>query len=464
MSLAEYIGHFHPVLVHLPIGILLGAILFEWMSHRKGLRKLRKAVRWMLFFGFGASAMSVFTGFLLSQSGDYDQTTLNQHKWLGIAVTVVSMILFLVFGRKQREVRLGYSVLMIALALLILLTGHAGGTLTHGEGFLDPPPVSEWFEDRQAGVAWPEDIGKAEVYRDVISAVLKSKCVQCHGATRQKGKLRLDNPEGITKGGKGGAVIHHLNDSELLKRILADKGDEDHMPPRDKKQLTPAEVAVLTWWVRHGAPFNGLVSDVVGGDSIAAVISNDIIAPTVEEYEIVDEPDPEVIDRFRRAGVVVSFVSQENGLLSLNFLNADSSGISDLPISSLRDQTVALKLAGHNLSHEQWKSVGELTALRRLYLEHTNVSDEDLPLFDNIRNLEYINLVGTQVTRVGLERMKSHAATLKGLYLYGASIPREDQDVLRRLFPHAHIDFGNYPAVLLPGDTSVLKKPYEIGK
>jgi len=101
MSLPEYIGHLHPVLVHLPIGILLTAILFDWLSHRKGFRKLRKSVQGMLFLGFVSAAMSAFTGYLLSQSGDYDAALLNLHQWLGISVAVLSLVVLLLRRRKM---------------------------------------------------------------------------------------------------------------------------------------------------------------------------------------------------------------------------------------------------------------------------------------------------------------------------------------------------------------------------
>jgi uncharacterized membrane protein len=33
--MSEFIGHFHPVIVHLPIGILLIALLLIWLSKKE---------------------------------------------------------------------------------------------------------------------------------------------------------------------------------------------------------------------------------------------------------------------------------------------------------------------------------------------------------------------------------------------------------------------------------------------
>ena len=52
MSVLEYIGRFHPALVHFPIGILLAAAFLEFLSHFKGFRKVRKSVKILLLLGF----------------------------------------------------------------------------------------------------------------------------------------------------------------------------------------------------------------------------------------------------------------------------------------------------------------------------------------------------------------------------------------------------------------------------
>ena len=40
----EFIGHFHPVLVHLPIGILLLALLLQWLSGKEKYAGLESAI------------------------------------------------------------------------------------------------------------------------------------------------------------------------------------------------------------------------------------------------------------------------------------------------------------------------------------------------------------------------------------------------------------------------------------
>ncbi|MBT7924538.1 MAG: hypothetical protein HN627_09775, partial [Opitutae bacterium] len=76
---------------------------------------------------------------------------------------------------------------------------------------------------------------KAKVFDDVIRPVLAAKCYDCHGQSKDKGKLRLHTVKDLLKGGKGsGAKIivkGKLDDSELYYRISLPADDDDVMPP-----------------------------------------------------------------------------------------------------------------------------------------------------------------------------------------------------------------------------------------
>ena len=51
LSISEFIGHFHPLLVHLPIGILLMGILLLWLSYNEKFREFQRAVPVVLLCG-----------------------------------------------------------------------------------------------------------------------------------------------------------------------------------------------------------------------------------------------------------------------------------------------------------------------------------------------------------------------------------------------------------------------------
>jgi hypothetical protein len=76
---------------------------------------------------------------------------------------------------------------------LIIITGHLGGSLTHGSDFL-----TKGFSEKDS-VAEKEikpiaDVQEANVYADIVQPIFESKCYSCHNKSKKKGKLRLDEP------------------------------------------------------------------------------------------------------------------------------------------------------------------------------------------------------------------------------------------------------------------------------
>ena len=140
-------GYFHPLLVHLPIGFLLLAILMDLLAYRSAFVQYRAAVPITLFLGFVAALLSCVTGYLLANSGDYDLLSLQSHQQAGWIVAGASGGLWLlnaVFFRKQSLVGSRWmSALLLALGGLIAYTGHQGGSLTHGSDYLSWQAANE---------------------------------------------------------------------------------------------------------------------------------------------------------------------------------------------------------------------------------------------------------------------------------------------------------------------------------
>src|SRR6266508_3269914 len=89
--MSEFIGHFHVVLVHLPIGILLLACAFQLLERKSGFSSLRPATNIAFFIGMLSALLAVLTGYLLSRSGDYDEDLVSAHQWFAISVALVSI-------------------------------------------------------------------------------------------------------------------------------------------------------------------------------------------------------------------------------------------------------------------------------------------------------------------------------------------------------------------------------------
>ena len=94
LDLQTFSSHLHPLLVHLPIGILLLAVLFELLSYSKKFQHLASSVSFIFLLGFIAAFVTSATGYLLSLTGEYDYQRLSNHQFGGIAVTVISGLLW----------------------------------------------------------------------------------------------------------------------------------------------------------------------------------------------------------------------------------------------------------------------------------------------------------------------------------------------------------------------------------
>ena len=99
---------------------------------------------------------------------------------------------------------------------------------------------------KQAGVTFDKD----------IKPVFEKSCFKCHGAEKQKGKLRLDSLEAALKGGENAPnIIAKDSAKSPLVWSVARIGDEDDaMPPKGKGEpLTGEQVALIRAWIDQGA-------------------------------------------------------------------------------------------------------------------------------------------------------------------------------------------------------------------
>jgi uncharacterized membrane protein/mono/diheme cytochrome c family protein len=261
--MSEFIGRFHPLVVHLPIGILLIALLLHALSRKEKYKPLHHAVPLLILFGAFTALFSCITGYLLSGNDDYDETLVSQHMWMGIAVTSVSFFLYFQFTSKPFS--LYKNITAIVLLIGISITGHLGGSLTHGSDYLSAPLKNIFSSSKEVEykILPLKNAQEAKVYSDVVKPILQTRCYSCHNENKQKGSLRMDDSLLLMKGGKHGVIIDlkDLSSSELLERIQLPADNEKHMPPKQKLQLTESQVALLHWWISNGASFTHKVKE-----------------------------------------------------------------------------------------------------------------------------------------------------------------------------------------------------------
>jgi uncharacterized membrane protein len=252
----QAIGRMHPLVLHFPLVVLILYSLWVIIVEKP------ESTRWnagladsLLIIGTLTAVVAAFSGFILSKEEGYESGTLLWHKWLGIAISLASVIWF---GFRKSLVPWKWSSKLVAGSFLVLLFvgGHLGGNLTHGEDFLISPLGPS--ADEKTKVAFEE----AKVYDDLVKPVLEQKCLSCHNAEKSKGDLQMQTQALLTKGGKGGVLwdTAKADLGLLIGRLHLPLDDKKHMPPRGKVQLTDDEIMLLAAWVKGGSRFDQRVS------------------------------------------------------------------------------------------------------------------------------------------------------------------------------------------------------------
>jgi uncharacterized membrane protein len=485
-SFLTFIGHFHPVLVHLPIGLILGALLLQLLATRPGYEAVRPAVPVVLLAGAFSGVLSCCTGWVLSTSGDYDAVLVGWHQWMAIGMT---FFCFYVWSRaRQRGFDRIQTLLSIGLFLLVVVTGHLGGSLTHGSDYLSPGSARVVAEVDSPIV----DVQKARAYAEIVRPILRDNCYGCHGKARQKGGLRLDDTAAVLRGGKDGVVVlpGRGGASELMKRLLLPVADEHHMPPREKKQLNERQILLLHWWIDQGANFSRRVAELGQPDSLrgallamqgararfggglgayGAGISVAMVAGDVPPGDVA-AADEKALQALRAKGVVVMPVAQGSHWLEVDLEGTTGSAASGASgaagvlspellreLLPVRKQLISLKLDHVGIGDSQMAVVGQFDSLRSLDLAGTRVGDAGLGALSELRELRVLNLVGTPVTAVGLGKLKE-LKKLRTVYLYRTKVSGGDWATLRRAFPKVDLDTGGYSMPVLESDTAIVRQ------
>ncbi|QEC52932.1 putative membrane protein [Anseongella ginsenosidimutans] len=468
-EIISFIGSWHPLLVHLPIGMLIMAFLLEWVARKEKYAAFRPAVPAILLAGSIAAILSCVAGYFLSLGGGYNETTLAWHKWLGILVAAAATFAWLLkrFPTLLPRMNTLHFPLLVFLMLLLTAAGHYGGSLTHGSDYLSknlPGPVRGIFglsSLQAAELPVIPDVQEAAVFNEVVLPVLSQRCVSCHNEDKMKGELRLDSREMILKGGEGGPILSpgRPAESELISRLLLPEDHDDHMPPKGKTPLTEEQISLLHWWIASGAPFDKKVKEISQPDSIKPLLLALESGAAGKAHAFLPEgeaPEPapaSSLEALRARGIKVLPVAQESTYLQVSCINDTTFGDAETALLlPLKEQLVWLDLGNTEIGNEGLKNLASLENLTRLHLAHTNVGDQGLSFLAASKNLGFLNLYDTQVTDQGLQHLKNLTA-LQEVHLYQTGVSAAGLQQLRDNRPELRVDTGNYRLPLLAADT-----------
>lgn len=431
-DLALFFGRFHPVLVHLPIGLVVLLVFLEVLSRFERFKHANANAGLILSIGVPFSILTALMGWLLSREGGYDERLLQLHLWTGIGTAALILIsaLFNWFGRPAI-----YRVSIFSSFLLLLVASHFGGSLTHGSDYLvryAPARVRNLLAGGGNPPVRPPAVpetGELPAFAVLIQPMLHDKCISCHGPEKTKGGLRVDSFEALVTGGDSGPAIVRgsAEKSELVRRILLPPDDDEHMPPDGKPQPERDEVEILRWWVDAGADPKASISALNPPTQVKSILDRRLGPIQTRTQSQPDEAPPkpatEIQDGVARLAeeleVPITFLGQGEPWLQANAgIAGKRFGDSELQkLAGIGANVKWLDLTGTAVSNSGLTNLARFPNLVRLYLGRTAITDEGMGALLTLRQLEYLNLFGTTITDQGVSVL-GQSPRLRQLYLW----------------------------------------------
>ena len=450
-SMGDFIGRFHPLWVHLPIGFLILAILLEWFQ-KDGSETSKKIINFCWLLAGVSAGIASICGWMLAASGSYPEGTLFWHRWVGILLTVGSFGIWWIKKQDDLIPQKSHRILNIAVLALLTYVGHLGGNLTHGSDYLteNAPDFVKTLAGDQEEVSedLPQisDPDSALAYADLIEPILQQKCMSCHNDEVQRGGLNMATPELLMEGGKNGAVLVSGNarESELFKRLILPHSSEKHMPTKGEP-FTFQEIALLQWWIDEQASFEARVSELKLEGDIPPTLFSLYGMDTKPKpwYEKVKLPalSDETLAPIRQEGFSVASLSTENHLLEVSFKGNDFSPEKLQSLSSIKEHITWLYLENVELKDEELKTIGTFPNLTRLRVQQNPITDQGILHLAELPHLESLNLFGTKISDESLNTI-SKISTLKKVYLWQTNVSATGVSTLQRENPELDIDTG----------------------
>jgi hypothetical protein len=474
-----FLGRFHVVILHLPIGIILGLVIVEWLERRPQFSHLRKVAPF-LWGALGVSALiTVALGYMHYAEGGFTSSSANYHRISGTLVGVIALIGWLLSSRFETLYRKSQIALLSLLIVLVIIAGHTGGNLTHGSTYLveyAPQPFRSL-----AGLSPHRppitDVAMADPFLDVVQPILVNHCSTCHGENTQRKNLSLITYRDVMRGGSSGPVIiaSDILHSDLFHRITLPRTAKGFMPTDGKAPLTDAEVKLIGWWIQSGAKTNTQIgkmdvpSDLkplmlaelgLGGTPPVATASAE---PGEETEGTEHRADQALVDNLNRAGFAVRQVSLSDPLLIVN-LPIIGANVTDDNLKALapaRDQIIELDLRRSSVQDAQLNVVGQLTNLSRLHLESDQISDAGIRSIANLKNLKTLNLYGDQKVTDRSIPVFAKLAGLQEVYLWNTGVTARGAAELRKERPDLKVNIGEADS---PNVTPAVQKNPTVAK
>jgi hypothetical protein len=439
MQFIWFLGRFHVLILHLPLGILTLAVALEILVRFRPFKFLESAVAPAWIAGAISALATVALGFMHATEDSFeDMDGVEAHGWAGVTLAAVTCLIAILrtrlhpppyppphagegregaprwTGRETAGARLynavqpafargaaldrGYDKLwgvpVAAILGLMFLTGHLGGNLTHGDTYLlryapGPIRVLAGLPADAGPRPKPADLASADIYLDVVQPALERRCSGCHNNSKRSGGLSMASNETLMKGGSKGAVITPGNPaaSDLFHRVDLAPSSSDFMPKDGKTPLNKNEIAAIGWWISQGAPKSATVGSLTltaeASSAIQAMIGaaggagEEAAAAGADEAPLpqVAEADKAAVAKVVEKGFIVRKVAKGSNLVDVDYVSAN-------PVTP--EMITDLASFGPNIL--------------RLNLRHAGVTDAQVSTIASFSNLRRLRLEENAIT------------------------------------------------------------------
>ena len=440
-----WIGRTHPLLVHFPVALLciltLAWLFRKWIGENLFRDQTFKHLLLMSAF---IAILTALSGYVLSVDSEYDEALLNRHRNLGSLTALLSVLMWMLYPLNTQTrnntpdaVKLSpagsllFSVLNIGALGVLVLAGHYGGSLTHGEGYLLPETPGRATRARVV-------TDSSSVFEAAVLPVFERKCFSCHNEQKAKGGLVMETLAGLRKGGKNGApwIPGDPVRSLIVERMLLAPGDKKHMPPKGKPQLDETEIALISYWIQRGANVHQHIGELASDDSLRQMAAQFIPAASVrgKTYDF-PSADPATLRRLHGPYRNIVALYQGSPALSLSFFLGRQFSLSMLeecvPLSA---QIVSINLAQIPVGDEIMPVLARFSRLEQLNLSGTEISGSNIALLSGLRQLETLSLSGTRVSAESMHALQA-LPNLHKVYLAQTGADSLALTSLRKMMP-----------------------------
>lgn len=399
----QFIGRFHPLLIHFPIALFLLVPILEIVGRSARFEYLRLSVNFVLTLAMLGATTAAILGWCLARSGGYSGRLITQHMWGGVLLSIVCWVCWLL-RTQLHELGVTYAVVLALGVGLVAWTGYRGGQLSLG-----PNHLTEHMPNRLRNLLGVEDRSAAVTadpntfYGARIQPIFTARCINCHGVDKHKANLRLDSYRALMRGGKDGPVIKSGNtqSSDLFRRITLPASHDDFMP-KGKQPLTADQLKMIELWISAGA------SDTLAVNAIKNAPSGSS-APSEVKFE---EINPVAVAKLRFA--IAPAVAQLQKQFP-NILDYDSRSSADLRLNAsilgskfgdrdleaftpVADHIIVADLSRTAITDQSAAVIAAMKRLRVLRLMDTRLTDATLVRLETLNQLESLDVYGTPIT------------------------------------------------------------------